>query len=169
MTHVWKKPNFQTIISLFIVLHLFAIITNCFRSVYAFPVPLLNNYIHLFGLYQGWSMFESAPVADYYLCAVLKTKSGQTRVVEFNHMDNLEWSSRLQLHQFKKFQQTHLFNPNNAFLYPQVCLWILRGLDSKTRGQIDSILLYKKAIYFAGSQGEKTFPLCEFKFQSISK
>lgn len=151
-----------TAISIFIVFHLLALVSDSlFWTSGMQQFGPIRAYINFFGLYQNWAMFEKAPAADYYLCAVITEKSGKRNLVEFEHMENLPLFERLKLHRFRKFQQSFVFNQKYSALYPHVCFWILNN-QSIQKKDVDSITLYQKELSLA-DHSEKMHRFFEMK------
>lgn len=158
-----KGYSKQSLISIFILLHVTFLAYNAIHWSCGLPqIWPVKAYINLFGLYQNWMMFEKAPAADYYLCAVIEMNDGKKSFVEFEHMDDLQGWARLRSHRFRKFQQTYLFNPRNAMLYPDVCRWIVRNAAGVQGAQVKSITLYQKELALI-SREEKMHPFCQMK------
>jgi hypothetical protein len=152
----------RRVLSLFIAFHLICLFIDLFSiSAKLKPPAFVDAYVSLFGLYQNWSMFERVPAANYYLCAVITSKDGKKNFVEFEHMDKLDYWSRLKLHRFRKFQQSSIFNSRNAYLYPQVCKWIMLQQEEKVRTNFSSIILYQKEVALL-SKAEKMHPFFKY-------
>lgn len=142
-----EKKNWKIPISLFIAFHLAAIGLDCIRWHFSFEAPsVFYSYVDCFGLYQNWRMFDQAPRANYYLCALIKKKDGSKLWVEFGHMDKLDYWQRISLRNFRKFQQSFVFNPRYSDLYPDLCRWIISGLSEKDRNGCSEVVLYQRQI-----------------------
>jgi hypothetical protein len=107
---------------------------------------ILSTYIDSFGLYQNWRMFEQAPLANYYLCALIEKIDGTKLWLEFGHMDDLGYWQRLTLRNFRKFQQSFVFNTSNKQLYPHLCRWIVANLSDEDRKACSAVVLYQKQV-----------------------
>ncbi len=139
----------RQIISAFIVFHIFSLLSFAINSTWTLKFNLPSAaFLHAFGLYQNWIMFEKAPSANYYLVFYVFFKNGNKEYIEFAHMDNLNYFQKLQLHRFRKFQQSSLFNPANSDLWRDLCLWVFRNYSPDKQIQIEKITLARKTILF---------------------
>lgn len=145
-----KQESFSRLhcgISIFIVFHLLSISFSALNQTVRMPlIPPLAQYVNLFGLYQNWVMFATAPSANNYLCAVLLMDNGVKKFVEFPRMDKLNRANRVQLHRFRKFQQSNIFNPAYALLYPQLCRWIINGQGEEAQVHVREVTLFRKEL-----------------------
>lgn len=142
-----NRKSYRALLSSFIAFHLLSIGVDCFRWHYSFPMPqIFSSYVDLFGLYQNWRMFENSPKANYYLCALIEKKDGSKLWTEFGHMDEQSYLQRLCLRNFRKFQQSYIFDPRYKQLYPGLCRWIIAALPEPDRATCSAVILYQKQI-----------------------
>ncbi len=150
------------LISVFIVFHIVTCLSYAISPSLVLKYnPISASYVHLFGLYQHWSMFEKAPTGNYYLVFFVTFKSGKKELIEFAHMNDLDRLKQLQMHRFRKFQQSSVFNPANSLLWKDLCLWVLNNYSESQQKEIEKIELAQNYVplrdeYSASSNGEKT-------------
>ncbi|MBX9686525.1 MAG: hypothetical protein K2X27_07470 [Candidatus Obscuribacterales bacterium] len=137
-------------ISAFIIFHLLSIFSSALSLKGTLKYnPLMAAYLHFFGLYQHWVMFERAPESNNYIVFLLQWKDGRRELIEFAHMDELDQLSRLRMHRFRKFQQSSAFNPANRFLWKDLCLWFFNSCNDSDKSRIAEIELLEKVIPFS--------------------
>jgi len=144
-------------ISIFLAFHLTSIFWVAFMPLHLkYAVPPIAAYIHFFGLYQNWLMFEKPTTGNYYLLASIEKKDGTKYLVNFPHMDELSTLDAMKFHRFRKFQQSSVFNPRNEFILSDVATWFINGLKPDERSDVVSVTLVQKKTAVLGSESELT-------------
>ncbi|MBX9723007.1 MAG: hypothetical protein K2X81_16515 [Candidatus Obscuribacterales bacterium] len=150
------------LISVFILFHIVTCLSYAINPAWVLKYnPISASYVHLFGLYQQWAMFEKAPTGKYYLVFFVTFKNGKKELIEFAHMNDLDRLKQLQMHRFRKFQQSSVFNPANSFLWKDLCLWVMNNYSQSQQKDIAKIELAQNYAplrdeYSAASNGEET-------------
>lgn len=145
------------LISIFLIFHLTSIFWVAFAPAnLKFKILPISAYIHLFGLYQNWLMFEKPTTGNYYLLALIESSDGKKVLVNFPHMDELSGWDTLKYHRFRKFQQSSVFNPSNQIILPDLAIWFINGINAEDREKVSSVTLFQKKVSLKSGDEQST-------------
>jgi hypothetical protein len=116
-------------VNIFILFHLFAIVSWCLPSS-RYPVlfarDLVRPYLLWSGLFQSWDMFSPSPKrTNSYVEAMLVYSDGTTEYWPFPRMERLGYVQRYTKERYRKFEEV-MIDDKFSDMWPDVCRYVAR-------------------------------------------
>lgn len=87
--------------------------------------PFLS-YLNFFGLWQGWSVFESPRKYNEYLTALITFKDGSTKAWEFPRMEKMGIVEKMFKEKYRRWTNDCVSDESKPFLWPDAARYVAR-------------------------------------------
>jgi hypothetical protein len=87
--------------------------------------PFLS-YLNFFGLWQGWSVFETPRTYNEYLTADVTFKDGSRGTFEFPRMEKLNLAEKMFKEKFRRWANDCLCDESMSYLWPDAARYVAR-------------------------------------------